>query len=159
MHLLESGAYDTLRYGVGEARLPRPGSAGEVSLGVCKLATSDAPEFGNLVELGRHDIRRRRKRRRTMGGVPASSASLTLQVGQRSKVGLQHLARTVALVRGLGRLIAGRALSGSSLGGTGGCQSAMEGSGVLSLKLWIYFVSAISRFSKTSSLSSMRIAR
>lgn len=62
---------------------------------------------------------------------------------------------------GSGRLIGGLdGVSGSSLGGgTGGSQSAMEGSGVVSRKLLMYFVSAISKFSSTSSRSSMRSAR
>lgn len=50
------------------------------------------------------------------------------------------------------------AICGSSFGGTGGSQSAIDGSGVLSRKLWIYLVSATSRCSRTSSRSSIRSA-
>ena len=66
---------------------------------------------------------------------------------------------TVELMSGRGRLIGGLVEpSASFLGGTGGSQSASDGSGVASRKLWIYLVSATSRFSRISSRSSMRSA-
>ena len=75
--------------------------------------------------------------------------------------GFLPLRRLREPMSGRGRLISGLGgVCGSSFGGgTGGSQSAIDGSGVERRKLWMYFVSAISRFSNTSSRSSMRSAR